>query len=657
VGAEQEARFKIGVDVDGGDETESLAQSLQGLQSQIKADKAALTEMTGALRAMQGGTSVSISAFAQLRAEIEAKKSAIAGATESYVTLGGAFGKIKADAGGAAESLDKVAASAEKSGKKAADGSKAAATGMKDAGAAAKESRDGIKGMLESVEKGGGVLGQFAGKLRGVVEAGGKLGGSLFIVAAAAVVAFVAALAAGAIALVSYAIKAADAARDQRLLMQAFEASKPALAGVGKAIKSVHDATGVGVDKLKGFAKQLEASKVSAKDMPAALRALATAEAALGEGGAAEFAEQLKSGKKSVAELAKEVDSKFGGIVKARMLGLGAQFAKAKENVASLFAGLKLEGFLTALKGILDLLDANTSSGRALRNVAEKMLQPIIDGLTAAGPIAKAFFKGLVVGALLVAIGFFKVRNALRDAFGGDAVSSIDTVRTAMYVGAAIVIGFVAALALLAAGVAAVVGVFFGLQMAVSAAFDAVMNFDFGALGSAFADGASGAAAALVEGLVAGILAGTGPVGSAMASLAGSAVKALMGGLDARSPSRKTMKGGQFAGQGVVVGAKSEKKNVEDAMRGLVQIPSDVDPEAQGAAAGKGVAKGAAGAAAGEGGAGGASSGKGGGRKLEVHFHGVPGAKEMATDAWLEKAADALEEAAARGGVSLEEAA
>lgn len=655
--SEQEARFKIGVDVSGGDEADSLADSLVGLQSQIKADKSAVSEMTAALRAMQSGTSVSITAFSELKSQIEAKKAAIASATESYVTLGGTFGKVASDAGAAKKAITDVGDAAANSGKKVAADVPKASTALGGMGKSAATASGGLKDLLESVEKGGGPLGAMAGKAKGFVEAFGKAGvAGVALAAAAAVVVVTVALVAGAAALAAYAIGAANAARNQRLNIQALEASKPAFAGIGKTISEVGKATGVGGDKLVGFAKQLEGAKVKAKDMPAALRAVAIAEAALGEGAAADLVQQLKDGKKSATELAREMEQKFGGIVKAKLLDIDKQFARAKANVASIFAGVKIEGFLTALDDVLSLLDEGTVTGRALRTIANTMLQPIIDFVASSGPVVKAFFQGLVIGALVVAIGVLKVRNAFRDAFGGDSTSKIDMVKTAMYGGAIAVGLLVAALGLVAGAVLLAFSPFIAMDLLVYEAVSA-MGSVIDDLSARFSAGGASAVSALIDGLVIGITGGTGAVGSAMASLAGSAIKSLMAGFDARSPSRKTKKVGGYAGDGIVVGAEDKKKDVDEAMRGLVQIPSDLDPAAEGKAAGSAVAKGAADAVAAEGGASGGGSGGGGGkRELHVHLHGVPGADKM-DRAWLEEACDELEEAAARGGVSLEEAA
>jgi hypothetical protein len=60
----------------------------------------------------------------------------------------------------------------------------------------------------------------------------------------------------------------------------------------------------------------------------------------------------------------------------------------------------------------MSIFDEGTSSAGAMKVLIEGLLQPIFDGAAKAGPFVKEMFKGMVYGALQVAIFVLKARNA-----------------------------------------------------------------------------------------------------------------------------------------------------------------------------------------------------------------------------------------------------
>src|SRR5690606_23233541 len=124
------------------------------------------------------------------------------------------------------------------------------------------------------------------------------------VIATAAVAAVTAVVIAGSAAWSAYAASTASAVRDAALTREAFAALAPETAAAVGAFEDVAAATGLGDAELTNLTKQLRAAKVAAADMPRALRAAATAEAALGSGGAAEFIRQLQAGEASVDSFA-----------------------------------------------------------------------------------------------------------------------------------------------------------------------------------------------------------------------------------------------------------------------------------------------------------------------------------------------------------------
>lgn len=518
--ADNTATFAIELETKGNAGAEELASSLQDLQGKIKADTAALREMQAALKSLQGGASVDVAAFKQLRDGIKAKQASIAQANSDFIKLGGTFGKTA-------------------SGAAAAEGD--------------------IGGLLGAIKSGGGPMGGMLEKVQSLSGAIGKIGlGKAVAVAAlaamaVAVVAVTAALIAGVVALTQYALGVADAARSQRMLLGAAVGGAAGLAGVTKTIDSLSAQLPSTRAELEALAKKLADTGLKGKALDDALR-------------------------KAAFDDAKK---KFGDI-KGAMISLPVQMAKVKENLARLFGDIKIEPFLKALASVLSLFDQSTSSGRALKQMAESMLNPIFSALAALEPLAKGFFKGLIIGALLITIAFLKVKNALKDAFGD--MGGIDLMKVGVYAGVAAIMLLVAAFVIVGAAIAAAVSLFvlpfaviaaaiYGLVAGFMAAYDAIAGINFGELGSS-----------IVQGIVDGITAGVGWVVDAMKSMASSAIGAFKGALGISSPSKAMrVQGGRPVGQGLVQGVKDTQPQVDAAMDRLVTPPSASAQAAAGA--------------------------------------------------------------------------
>lgn len=98
---------------------------------------------------------------------------------------------------------------------------------------------------------------------------------------------------------------------------------------------------------------------------------------------------------------------------KATTEKLSKAWEKAKKNAKGLFEGVKTEKLVRPVERLLKLLDKNTSAGKGLAHIFETILNPLIDGLEDAGPLAEEFTKGLIIGALRAIIFVKKLRNAV----------------------------------------------------------------------------------------------------------------------------------------------------------------------------------------------------------------------------------------------------
>src|SRR5678815_144444 len=118
------------------------------------------------------------------------------------------------------------------------------------------------------------------------------------------------------------------------------------------------------------------------------------------------------------AALEKLIEKKYGKEATKSMMGLSVQIAKAKENAALLFTGVKTGPLLEAVSKLLAFFDASTVEGQALKQLIETLLNPIIDGIGKAGPAAKRFFQGMLIGALEVAIGILLLKKRFQELTG-----------------------------------------------------------------------------------------------------------------------------------------------------------------------------------------------------------------------------------------------
>ncbi len=567
--ADSVATFGIDIEETGADDA---AGALESLRDKLQADTGALREMTAALRNLRLGGQGASEAATQLKEKIQAMRASVAQSQATFLQMGSTFGK---GAGEAAGGLDQLAGAAD-------------------------DSADSQRQLLDLLK---GTLGPMGGLFEkaGLVSKG--LGGMnvAAVAAAGACLMLAAAIVAGIAKLTAFALASSDAARSAALMVDAVSRSSASLSGLASILPSVSAATGIARDDLIGLAQQLDEAGVKAADMPAALRAVAIAEAALGKGAASKLVQQLKDGKKSAAELAAEMDAKFGGIVQKKLLSLDAQTARFKESIAGLFSGVNLEKFLGGLDQVLSLFSQTSATGQALKTLFTTVFQPLFDGAAAVAPYVKAAIQGIVIATLNMAIVFAKVKAAIASAFGG-SVGSIVSLKTVITVVKYAVYGLAAAIALIAipfvavygvimaavaiisgafrmikavwsavvdgfvAAYGAIAGVFSGIGGAISGALSAVMGF---------VGGFASAGANLIAGLVQGITSGAGAILNALLAPVKGGIAAVKSFLGIASPSRLMAGLGGHTAAGFAVGLDAGAGDVADAAGGLAAAAAD----------------------------------------------------------------------------------
>ena len=530
----------------------AAASSLVKLKSKIDDDVAALRQMQSAMRNLKGNTSTSAAAFSELRARIDAQRASIASAQSRFLQLGGTFGKAEKPALTFAARMGELGA---------------------------------------TMRASGGLTGAFGAKLAALAPA--LLSGPVLLAAFAAGI-----LAMGAAALVAGAnllrlgIIESDARRSEALhieglnmLRMEYGRSTASVNDYMAAIDRASDSTNVGRSTLEGYSRSLARAGLRGAALADAVEAMGMAAMVEGDRGAARFrmlatATRLAGG--SVADLAENYRNRLGPIAHRMMLSLPNQTDRFRRSLSRLFSGLRIDGFLSSLDQVLSLFSQSTASGRALKSIIEALFQPLIDQTEAIGPVVRRFFQGMLIGALILAIGFVRVRNAAASVFGSSGVfGNIDGLTIALYAGVAAFILLSVAVGVLAGvfvGLALIVGVFVGLLLILPAlafaagaaiAYALIRAFEF------FTETDwQGLGRSVIDGLIAGMTSGRDAIVEAVRGLANSAANTFRETLGIASPSRVFADYGLNIAEGVTEGIGAGGGGVEGAVGGLVDVPS-----------------------------------------------------------------------------------
>lgn len=520
----------------------TAADALDSLEDKIAADVKALSEMQSAMRRLKGGTSTSVAAFRELRDKIAATKASIADAQARYVELGGQFGKAKPKQDGAASGFDAIVGSASRVP---------------------------------------GPIGQVAGKLgtiRGLLSSGLAVG---IAAVAAALLAVAAASVAAAASLARYGIAAANARREELLRLEGLTKLRTwygAAAGnageLQQSIDRVSSSSALGRGKIEEYAGQLYRMGLRGRNLDVTLGAMAMRGAVLGDQYAHSFAGMaagaVRTGQ-SVDRLAERVRARLGGVASRQMLSMSVQSEKLSENLAMLFSGLRMDGFLGGLQRIGAMFSQSTATGRALKGMIERMFQPLLDGAGGAAPLMKRFFQGMIIAALGLEIRIQRLRLWLRRTFGdSEMLAGIDGMRVAVAAGAGAFAMLAAAVGLSAIAVGAVVYPFvqIGIQVArlitwFEEARDMWSSESWRTIGSQ-----------IVDGIAYGIERAKSKAINALRGLGRTLQSVFRIDLGIHSPSRVFAGLGVQIPRGVEAGIRRGSDGVEAAVSSMVPVPS-----------------------------------------------------------------------------------
>lgn len=433
-----------------------------------------------------------------------------------------------------------------------------------------------------------GPLGAVGGRAKELTEGWRDLseqlgqGRAAMLVGAAAVAALVAALVAGAFAVGKWVIGLANARRNQVLTMEAMFQSAEAAKAVQGSFGGITRETGIAGDRLAELAKELHGANVAADEIPAALKAIAQQESALGDSsGTSDLIAKLKSGQKSVAQLGDEMQKQFGDVARRKALGLDQQMEVLKANLADLFGGANIEGFLKGVQRLIGLLDGTSASGKAIKAIFDSFLGPL-GGTERIFIAIERFILGALISAMKLAIGIKSIAKALGFDVGGlgEIVDAADLGKVALFT---LLIPFAPIMVAIAAVVATVYalintwntlsGIATSVASAVTGAWESISSFLSGLdLGQVGAD--------LITGLADGIKNNAQKVIQAITGAVGDAIAQAKSLLKIASPSKVFEEIGAFTAEGFAGGVDAGAPEVQRSMADMIEPPSPSDAPA-----------------------------------------------------------------------------
>lgn len=267
-------------------------------------------------------------------------------------------------------------------------------------------------------------------------------------------------------------------------------------------------------------------------------------------------------------------------------LSLSKQSEKLKKNLAATFGGLKIDGLLKGLSTMVNLLDANTASGRFLKFVFEGVFQPFIDAAANAIPKVERLLLGVAIGALKFYISIKPAIAALKEMGVIDTGSWPDVLAVGKIAGQALA----AALGAVVIVIGAIVGAFYLMHQAVGAVLsigpairDAIGGaFDYVA-GLSFADLGMN----LIHSLANAITSGGPAVIAAITGVAASTIAAAKAALGIASPSKPMAAMGDNVAGTFTNRIDAGTDDAQSAMADLVAPPTAKAATGAGAKAGR----------------------------------------------------------------------
>lgn len=570
--------FEIPIKVTGGSAVEAAAGSVDTIAAKLTAASSAAEKAASAVSAgervyAQAQRSYDAAAKAVERLGVAARGASGEALGQLLLRQGEAAAKAsaaKAAMSAEAATLDKLraasvgAADAQSKMSKALEDAKKKHEAAKNAAAAAAGTGDAKKTARAFADI-GGPLGTLAQKfysakdtVQDFEEVLGKAGPyALAAAAAVALAAGITILAASAVAAIAslalLGVKAADAARTQKLLVDGIAGSVKAGDALEGMIEQLGRKVPLARDELLSMAQTLRQGGLTGKALEVALDAAAIKAAKL----------------------------KFGPDFAKQLLSIDSQTSRLKSNLAATFGGLKIEKLLEGFSHLVELFSNTNASGRAMKVVFESLFQPLIDGVVEWIPKARSAFiqfEILVLKALIAVKPFGSQIVLVAEIIGVMAGVLTGVLLLALGLVIVSVTVLAGAIALTVTAIVAVIAGFVYLGSTLSTVGQAIYSGTVGAIQSMLDYLSSVSLAdlgnAMIDGLVSGIAGGAAKVVAAMGGVVSGAVDGAKNLLGIASPSKVFAEIGANTAEGFAGGVDDAAPAAATALESLVQPPA-----------------------------------------------------------------------------------
>lgn len=403
------AKFTVDLAINGVAETAEGREEIEKLRGSLDRNIAAVARMTKAYRNLKTGGLENSAQAQHLKARIEEMRKSI-GTTQSKLL-------------GMRGSLNVVSDASEK----ASAATLRADASVKKLAVDTKTAGKGVNQFAEGINIAGGPVASFTARAGGLAVRLSKAGvAGAAIAAMAAIVALDYVIVKATANLARMAVTAADAYRSENLALQGMTKAWVGWWGqvkagkaddVQSAIDEVSSSVTLGRDKVASYAESLYRSRLRGQALKDALMGVSMAASAAGD----EFGEVAKAQVVSAAMWGQSVKgmsdtfkARFGGIVQEQMLALPTQIAKAKENFAALFRGIKVEPVLRGINRVLSVFGQGTVQFKAWKQMFESLFNPLFQGAESGAEVVRTFINKLTILALRGMLAWEELKGSFR---------------------------------------------------------------------------------------------------------------------------------------------------------------------------------------------------------------------------------------------------
>lgn len=614
-----EARFSIPVAVDGTDDAKALANALEDLRTRIASSTEKIRELSSANGRLKGTSLEVKKAKEELTAKLRAERDAVSAAQLKLTKLGGSYGELQAKAKAAADKQKELTERLKKTH--------------------LEEAKQKTSSLGAAMRLAGGPALELKERLAALSEIAGPSGASTALNVAtlatvglvAAVAALAAGVAVGAVALAKFIVSSGNAARSAQLQREAWAGSAQNATNLGTQIDALAKKVPTSKAALNDLSVSLMKNGLQGQTLVDTFNAVGQAASALGDDAANKLRDFVERGRLSqrvqinplemqgtgvqfddiAKALAKNmkvgigqarqalfegrvklgdgakamrdaIEAKFGGLNLRKMLSLEVIVEKAHEALQSLTKGVNIEPLVKSLGDFFSLFDESEFTGTAIRELVSLFGNGLVGQVEKGTPLAKTFFKTLVLGALTFTVNMLRLRKELKETFGSnEALKGIDLLKSGFKV-----LSFWAKTGeLLLYGMAAGLGLLGAIAIGAGVALDTYVLTPIGNV-SKFIEGIDWPATgrAIIDGIIDGLKGtGAGKLIESVKDLADSVSKTFTGKLKIRSPSRVFAGYGRNISEGAAEGIEDGTPEVARALDEMAPMPPRVAGASSGA--------------------------------------------------------------------------